>query len=119
MMVPRHVAAAAPAWVVRAGGLRVVVAADSSARPRCRRRDAASPTHGSPQHHLRGRGLLSLVGIHLSKGYWRKVSRKRARDWWRRRRSAFSLICRTRSRVMPKRSPISSSVSGSVSPRPK
>jgi hypothetical protein len=51
--------------------------------------------------------------------YARKLSSARARLTCRRRLSAFSLICRTRSRVMPSRLPISSSVIGSGPSSPK
>ncbi len=49
----------------------------------------------------------------------RKLSSALARLTWRRRLSAFSLIWRTRSRVMPSRLPISSRVIGSGPSRPK
>ena len=52
-------------------------------------------------------------------GQPRKVSSARARLTCRSRLSAFSLICRTRSRVMPSRLPISSSVIGSGPSSPK
>ncbi len=51
--------------------------------------------------------------------YARKLSSARARLTCRSRLSAFSLIWRTRSRVMPSRLPISSSVIGSGPSRPK
>ena len=46
-------------------------------------------------------------------------SSARARLTWRRRLSAFSLICRTRSRVIPRSAPICSSVIGSSPSSPK
>ena len=51
--------------------------------------------------------------------YPRYDSRARARLTCRRRDNAFSLICLTRSRVMPSNAPISSRVIGSLPSRPK
>ncbi len=51
--------------------------------------------------------------------YPRYDSSARARDTCRSRDNAFSLICRTRSRVIPSRLPICSSVIGSSPSRPK
>ena len=49
----------------------------------------------------------------------RKDSSARARETCRSRESAFSLICRTRSRVIPSKAPICSSVIGSSASSPK
>ena len=49
----------------------------------------------------------------------RKDSSERRRELWRSLSSAFSLICRTRSRVIWRRVPISSSVIGSAPSSPK
>src|SRR5436309_5398193 len=51
--------------------------------------------------------------------YNRKLSSALALETWRRRARAFSLICLTRSRVIPSREPISSSVMGPWPSSPK
>ncbi len=69
-----------------------------------------------------GGALLRRSGVRCARPIGdqpRNDSRARARETWRRRESAFSLIWRTRSRVIPRRAPICSSVIGSSPSRPK
>jgi len=78
----------------------------------------ALPRHGVDRR--RGMGRRQDGGVKPGPRIQaRKLSRARARLTCRRRLSAFSLICRTRSRVIPSRLPISSSVIGSGPSSPK
>src|SRR5437773_442564 len=78
--------------------------------------------HGGKDTGARSRehgALLLAAPCSLLRCQVRKLSSARAREMCRNRASAFSLICRTRSRVMPSCEPISSSVIGSCPSSPK
>jgi len=97
---------------LRAGG---EPACEPGGEPNASRRRARLRAGGEPACEPEASPLASRRRA----PYLINVSRNRARLACRNRRSAFSLIWRTRSRVMPRSDPISSRVMGSWPSRPK